>query len=173
MTLYELQDDLALKLKDIFQSYRIVNSSNKCTEVNVYTQNLPVKQNELKQQHFPFVMVSVEMINIEDRNTDEENHIYLLFGNYDTNTNKQGYKDIINMISKVKTFLLHEYMICGKYELGFPLKCVFQEEDTYPCFYGGMELKFNLPNIGSKQYIDDGFIDCDNIDIDENMEDMI
>jgi hypothetical protein len=154
-----------MQLSLLFEGFRLVNAKKESSKVNVYPQNLPIKKEIKDTSHFPFILVSLEEINIENQNTDEENLIYLVFGNHDANENRQGYKDIINMITKVKDYLISTHLICGKYELGYPVRCVFQKEDTFPVYYGGMELRFKLPCTGANQHIEEKYFDFNNANI--------
>lgn len=59
----------------------------------------------------------------------------------------QGYRDVVNLIEKVKQHLLRRRVIDEKFELRLPVQWVFPEEENYPYYFGGLLLNFTLPGM--------------------------
>lgn len=85
----------------------------------------------------------------EDNNeTGEEDSICkiaFIVGLYDEDDNYQGYKDVMNIIEKVKQRLKTKRFYSNQFELKLPLKWVIHEEDIYPYYFGGIESSWKMP----------------------------
>lgn len=60
----------------------------------------------------------------------------------------QGYRDVVNMMEKVRQHLLRHRTIGGKYEMRLPVQWVYPEsEENYPFYFGGLLLNFSVPGM--------------------------
>lgn len=59
----------------------------------------------------------------------------------------QGYRDVVNMMEKVKQHLLRHRTVGGKFELRLPVQWVFPEEENYPFYFGGLLMSFTIPGM--------------------------
>lgn len=147
MTPTLLQDCLVKEVKNIISGMLLSNAKNEKASINVYPQYLPSKKSQNDESHFPYILVRV--IDGED-STDELPSIcrvVFIIGIYDKDSNYQGYKDIMNIIEKIRQHLLKKRVFNNKYTLEGPVKWAVNEEDIYPLFFGGIETNWNIGQI--------------------------
>lgn len=150
MTITFLQDALVEDVKQEFKGFKLVNQNEELANINIYPQNLPEKKEENDIKHFPFIIVKLVNGKLESIEDDETVIVLFIIGIYDDNENKQGGKDIINIIEKYKNHLIHKKFI-DKYELLYPLEWSIQEEDLHPFYYGGIETKWKIKKMQQKE----------------------
>lgn len=147
MTPTKLQDVLVEDLKQQLDGFQLKNAKGERVNLNIYPQNLPAKKGSKDTEHFPYLVIRV--MDGEDNNeTGEEDStckIAFIVGLYDEDDNYQGYKDVMNIIEKVKQRLKTKRFYSNQFELKLPLKWVIHEEDIYPYYFGGIESIWKMP----------------------------
>ncbi|OPJ63688.1 hypothetical protein [Clostridium chromiireducens] len=150
MTPSILQDALVADLKEQLKEFRLKNSKNESGKLNMYSQNLPSIQGQKDSEYFPYLVIRV--MDGENKNDEGEEKdsckLYFIIGIYDDSDDNQGYKDLMNIIEKIKYRLkTKKYFNNNQFELELPLKWAIHEEDTFPHYFGGIETNWNIPNI--------------------------
>jgi hypothetical protein len=153
MTDVFLQKALVEEAKDVLKGYTSINNGEELS-FNVYPQNLPAKKGKNDKDHFPYLLVCIDEEIIQDEDADNICSIYFLVGLEDQNENKQGHFDVANVLNLLSKRFLEKRLIGGKYRLEFPISKKFQEEDTWPKFFGGMATLWsvNKPMIKETEY---------------------
>lgn len=148
-----LQKALVEEVKDILKGYTTLNGGD-FADFNVYPQNLPAKKGKDDDDHFPYVLVCLDEEAINGEEDDNICSIYFLVGVQDKNTNKQGHFDVANVLNKLTERFLTKRLIADRYRIQFPITKKFQEEDTWPKFFGGMVTLWavNKPMIQENEY---------------------
>lgn len=159
-----LQDDLAKELEGLFSDSHYYDVDGNPTSLHVYKQFLPVQgvkdlpegltdeqleegtyyAAESQEDPFPYIIVRVGQGTIEDPNGAETVYVTLLLGVHDKSYNNQGYKDIMHMIQVVHHRFSKNPVLAHSYECVMPMQWALQDEESYPYFFGGMALKFQL-----------------------------
>ncbi len=139
-----LQKALVEEVKEELKGYTSVNNNGEYLKFNVYPQNLPAKRGKNDDEHFPYVLVCLDEEQIAEEDADLNCSVYFLVGINDRNPNKQGHFDVANVLNKLSMRFLKKRLIDGRYRLSFPLSKKFQEEDTFPKFFGGMYTEWTL-----------------------------
>ena len=149
-----LQKALVEEVKEELKNYTSVNNDGEYMKFNVYPQNLPAKKGKNDDEHFPYVLVCLDEEQINGEDDDLICSIYFLVGINDKNPNKQGHFDIANVLNRLSKRFLEKRLVNGRYRIAFPLTKKFQEEDTYPKFFGGMSTLWTLekPEIEETEY---------------------
>jgi len=129
-----LQDDIVEKLKNLFSEYRSFNVEE--VELNIYPQYLPAKLNQKDLTHYPFILVRLE--NGEDDGEENSTRITFMIGIYNDKDTYQGHKDVINILQKIYQFLATKRYI-SNCEVKFPISWTFNDDDTYPFYFGGLD----------------------------------
>lgn len=158
-----LQDDLEEELKKIFDGFRLKNPLGELSEINVFSQALPIPapvappenaDPELVEEGladtdpvkvkdpYPYAIVRIMDGKIEIIDGPQSVTVLIILGVYDENLQNQGHKDVLNMIQKIYERFAKNAILAGKYELLHPIEWTLQEEESYPYFIGGMALNF-------------------------------
>ena len=132
-------------------------------QLNVYSQRLPLRktiveeytQEELENglindqridDDFPYIIVALNEGSIENESSAQEVSVLLYIGVYDNAENVNGHKDIINIIEKIYERFAKNPVLAKRYVFKYPMTWALQDEkedvDTYPYFFGGIEMKF-------------------------------
>jgi len=142
-----LQDHLVEVVKTVIGSMKLNNSKNENSIINVYPQYLPSKKGQNDRAHFPYVLVRI----IDGEDSTEELpslcKIVFIIGIHDDDTNFQGYKDVMNIIEKIRQHLLKKIVFDNKYSLEGQVKWAVNEEDVYPLYFGGIETTWNIGKV--------------------------
>lgn len=72
----------------------------------------------------------------------------VLFGicDYDKETN--GHRTILEMITKITNRFLERPLLDSKFRANQNVSFALQDEDTYPFYFGAIDIKFYVPKIG-------------------------
>ena len=91
---------------------------------------------------------------IQDENDDNICSIYFLVGLNDKNENRQGHFDVANVLNLISERFLKKRLIADRFRIQFPVSKKFQEDDTWPKFFGGMTTLWtvNKPMIEETEY---------------------
>lgn len=149
MTPTKLQDALLEDLKQQLNGILLKNAKGERINLNIYPQNLPAKKGQKDQDHFPYLLIRTMDGEDKDETGEEEStcKIAFIIGLYDDDDNYQGYKDVMNVIEKIKQRLKTKKYYSNQFELKLPLKWVIHDEDTYPYYFGGIESNWKMPII--------------------------
>lgn len=103
---------------------------------------------EDQSQFFPYFIVRIEEGNTP---TDDEPWLVgttVLFGicDYDKETN--GHRTILEMITKITNRFLERPLLDSKFRANQNVSFALQDEDTYPFYFGAIDIKFYVPKIG-------------------------
>lgn len=159
-----LQDDLVEELKNIFSGFYLKNPMGELSEINVFSQALPIPapvappedaEPELIEEGFidtdpkrvedpyPYAIVRIEDGKITTIDGDQTVTILIILGVYDESLANQGHKDVLNMIQKIYERFAKNAILAQKYECEHPIQWSLQEEESYPYYIGGIALTFN------------------------------
>lgn len=157
-----LQSELADELKEILADFRLKDPQGERTSINIFEQILPMPepldQGEIAPEllengladgqtapdPFPYILVRVQDGEIEDESSAQKVNVVLILGIYEPDYGKQGHKDILNMIAKVYERFAKCPVLNGKYTIQYPIGWVLQDEESYPFYFGGMNLAFEI-----------------------------
>ncbi len=165
MTAAFLQSELADELKKILSDFRLKNPQGEPSGINIFEQLLPMSeplgQGEIASEllenglvdvqtapaPYPYIIVRLDEGEIEDADSAQKVNLSLLIGIYDPDYEKQGHKDILNIIAKIYERFAKCPVLNGKYTIQYPILWVLQEEESYPFYFGGMTLGFETAMI--------------------------
>lgn len=160
-----LQSELTEELKKILSGFQLKNPQGEKSNINIYEQLLPMPEslnqgeiapelleNGLADEQtdpdpYPYIIVKIEDGEIKDENSAQMVNITLLIGIYEPDYDKQGHKDILNIVAKIYERFAKMPVLNGKYTLQYPILWTLQEEETYPYYFGGISLIFEIAKI--------------------------
>lgn len=150
MTAEQLQKDLITEIKKLLRELRCKDAQGKTVEgVTGYRQQLPVvlEDDEDPSKYFPYFIVRLQDGETKDDADPWTVTTDIILGIYDDSTDTNGHLDILWMIQKIIDRFAAEPLLCGKYRADPEISWALQDEDTYPFYFGGIELKFSVPKI--------------------------
>lgn len=153
-----LQDDLIEELKEILKDFKLKTPTGALSEINIFAQNLPVpealEQENLSREQlesgladeitaadpYPYIIVRIEEGEIKDEFSAQTVNTLLIIGVYENAYDKQGQKDVLNIIAKIYERFAKRDLLNKRYTLQYPITWTLQEEESYPYYFGGMSL---------------------------------
>ena len=148
----DLQHALVAELTEVLKDIHSESAEgDRNTGFAGYEQFLPVLQNDDDDpdQFFPYFIVRLDNWKAVDEEDPWTVTVDILLGVHDEGPNNQGHKILINAIDRIL------YRFTTEATLGIAgykaFRCLpeitasLQDEDTYPYFFGGIELKFLAP----------------------------
>ena len=149
-----LQSELVKELENIFDGMLLKSGSGKYVKPKVYSQRLPLAYNDDDDElnYAPYVIVMLSDFKMEEWFGDKAINVVLVICTYDGSDERQGDKDCHLIMDKVlERFGKHPYL--GGFNLEMPIEGAFQDKDTYPIFYGALELHFTSVKVETEDYL--------------------
>lgn len=101
-------------------------------------------ENDPEDALIPYFIVKTTEISYQEGEGAAK--LYLLFCICDHSQEMQGYQTLWNLLNRItgrfRTNTVLDAFYCEK-----RMKAVIQDEDTYPYFFGGIEMEWNLPEM--------------------------
>jgi len=118
--------------------------------VTAYMQQLPqvTEDEEDASAFFPYAIVRLASGDTQDDNDCWSIKTEILLGCYDESTDSHGHLDVLETIQRICDRFAAKPLLAQKYYAGQHIQWALQDEDTYPYYFGGIEITFNLPKIG-------------------------
>lgn len=153
MTPVMLQTDLIAEIEEILKDVITKNTAGE-TVVGVkgYEHRLPLvtSDDEDESQFFPYFIVKTIEGKTEDDNTPWLVTVDILLGVCENDKDVPGYKSIMIMMQRITDRFTEEPLLNKKYRAEQNIEWALQDEDTYPFYFGGVEIKFRVPKIGRR-----------------------
>ena len=123
--------------------------------VKAYRQFLPkvTEDDEDETKFFPYAIIRLSEGTTPDDFTPWLVTADILLGVYDTDPNMGGGDHIMIMIRRIIDRFSQEALLSRKFRCESKMDWAVQDEDTYPYFFGGVRLQFNIPKIGRSEPI--------------------
>lgn len=140
MTPQNLQDEIKEMLEEVSNEIDWKDIDGNRTKLSVFKQNLPKRDTD-EDDPFPYCIIRL----VSGRHNaiqDEENSIrvLLIFGLCDNGLENQG-ETMLNLINRIVLRLSENNVLKTFYQKG-KIEWAIDDEDTYPYFFGGMDLTF-------------------------------
>jgi len=161
-----LQDDLTEELKVIFKDFRLDGQDGERRGINIYEQSVPVQEAEEipdtvtdeeleegiynakeREALFPYIIVRLMDGKVEAVDGAQTVNVNLLIGVIDRSHSNQGHKDVLNIMQEIYRRFSRNPLLAKYYECVPPIEWALQDEPSYPYFFGGMALTFELSPI--------------------------
>lgn len=150
MTATILQEKLAEEIGSIFKDDLFKDSSGKYTKINIFEQNLPIRQDEDAPDSIPYIIVRLENGTTKNSNSGDEPQevlITLLIGYFDDNTSNNGHKGVLGMIQKIYERFEKNPMLANQFMFQNPFDWALQDEESFPYFFGAISMTFKTAAI--------------------------
>lgn len=166
MTLNELNRQLIAEIERLTEDMHLVDGKGNPARLKGYSQAIPVQpvfdtvpydMTEENQQEFydveslfPYFITRTIGVNYREDDGGNRAYVYVLFAIYDDDTELKGYYTLLTIMERVACRFLKNPVLGPFYNSG-EIKMGTQEDDTYPHYFGAMEMIWNLPEIGITQ----------------------
>lgn len=139
-----LQDDMVADLTSLLQNRRYNKPDGGTAAISVFAQNLPKRQSENDDDPFPYVIVRLNNGNIENQTSPHKVSVYLLVGIYDDAMENQGHRAVLEIMEVIQQHYEETPLLSGKFVFTDPVNWALQDEESYPYFFGGLEISVQL-----------------------------
>ena len=153
MTAEEFQRELIEEVEKILRDIQTENTAGETvTGVKGYEQMLPIVVNDEEDdsQFFPYFIVK-----LGDGKTQDDDSPWIVttdiyLGCHDNSEKAEGHRHILNMVQKICDRFAAEPLMNSKFRAEPDMEWALQDEDTYPFYFGGVRIRFNIPKIGRR-----------------------
>lgn len=153
MTPLELYDDLITEVENILRGVVTKNTAGESVEgVKGYKYRLPLitADDEDESQFFPYFIVRLSGGKTEDDDSPWLVTADILLGVCENDKDIPGHEHIMVMIQRITDRFVAEPLLNKKFRAEQGIEWAVQDEDTYPFYFGGVEIKFRVPKIGRR-----------------------
>lgn len=140
-----LQDAIVSDLTRLFGNRRYKTPSGVTAAVSVFAQNLPKRESEEDDDPFPYIIVRLDSGTVENQTSPSKAAVLLLVGMFDDDRKNQGHRAVLEVLEEVRRHYEELPLLDGAFVFSDPYRWTLQEEESYPYFFGGAELSFDLP----------------------------
>ena len=147
MTATMLQEELVKELEAIFKGDLFKNSLGEYVKLNVYEQQLPIREDEDSPDPMPYIIVRLETGSTKSGTDPQEVLVTLLFGYFDDSPENNGHKGVLGMIQKVHERFEKQPMLANQFMFQDPFDWALQDEESFPYFFGAASMTFKTAAI--------------------------
>lgn len=149
MTPLDLLDALADELKPVLQDVGLLEEG----EIHIYKQSPPQSKVDKDYSHFPYALFELGDGRDDDERATQD--VVIVFGVHDKTRDYQGYRDVMNLITRTRLYLIEHPIIGKRFTVLRPIEWAAPQSNTeHPFYYGAMLLKFEIPQpLVSSDYI--------------------
>lgn len=147
MTATMLQEELVKELEAIFKGDLFKNSLGEYVKLNVYEQQLPIREDEDSPDPMPYIIVRLETGSTKSGTDPQEVLVTLLFGYFDDSPENNGHKGVLGMIQKVHERFEKQPMLANQFMFQDPFDWALQDEESFPYFFGAASMTFKTATI--------------------------
>lgn len=142
-----LLDELVDRFKDELKGYELRDPRNPDVfkKIAVFSQHLPAKSKSTDTSLYPYLIIRLR--DGEEQSANEPGTCQILFiaGVFDRSDDNQGFRDSISLVNKVYQSLIRNPVINNQFELIHPIRWTYQEEDSEPYYFAGLETNWEVP----------------------------
>lgn len=153
MTGLWLQHDLKKELEAIFQDFYLEDMEGRKKPLRIFEQELPLLEavpessimpiSEQEKEDTLFPHINIKLIEGEiAENSGNMIKLQLIIGVFDNRQERNGHKDVLNIIQKIEERFAKNRVLNKKYILTCPMRWVLSDEEQYMYYFGGLEMKF-------------------------------
>lgn len=155
MTASELQRDLEKKIEELVKDVQSKTTTGRLVSgVTVYEQKLPelTAEEDEPSQFFPYAIIRLESGSTPDDEDAWNVSTSILFGIHDGSPNSKGHRTIMEMIQRTVDYFTAYPLLNHKFRAQQDISWALPDADadTYPFYFGGVEIKFSVPKMARK-----------------------
>lgn len=136
---------------NIFEKDLFKDSLGKYVSLNIYAQNLPIREDEDAPDPVPYIVVRVLDGKVKGWVEAQEVQVMLIFGCFDDNVNNDGHEILLELIQKIEERFLKNPILSKQFmflnDEQHPFEWALQEEESFPYAFGAISMSFRTPTI--------------------------
>lgn len=148
----DLEEALTNEFETLFAGRKFNNSINHAVALKAYTHSLPVKQGDDESTTDadlpePYIVSEIQG---GKQDSEEDGHLVtvaVVICVCDDNTARHGHQDILSIIRRITDRFCKNPVLANQFVFRYPLEWSLSDEDTYPYYYGGLLMRFEIPAI--------------------------
>lgn len=150
MNTYGLQQSLMKEIARLLGEMHLKNTEGNETEIHGYEQRLPklTEDEEDPSQFFPYFIVQLMTGNTEDDYDPWHVRVIIQLGIFDDDKEANGHRQLLSMIQKISDRFLEYPLLDNAFRAEQNMDWELLDEDTYPYYFAGLEMKFYVPKQG-------------------------
>lgn len=151
-TLIDLEETLAEEFRKLFRGRTFKNSLGHDVPLKSFVHSLPVKVGDdesLTDADYPEPYI-VSEIDGGKQATENDGHVVnvaVVICVCDDNTARNGHQDALAIIQRIIERFSKNPALGGRFNMVFPIEWSLADEDTYPYYYGGLLMHFEVSAI--------------------------
>lgn len=151
-TLSDLEECLATEFISLFAERTFKNNLGHDVELKSFVHSLPTKtgnEESLTDADYPepYIVSEVKGGKQASANDPHVVSVAVVICVCDDNTAKHGHQDILAIIHRIIERFNKNPALAGRFNLQFPVEWTLSDEDTYPYYYGGLLMQFEVAAI--------------------------
>lgn len=168
MTINELQNELIKEIELLTRDMELINKKREPVALKGYSQAIPVSplfeavpyndftgNDEFPNEEslFPYFVVRVDHVEYQKKDAESANqaHVMIVFAVYDEDPGLKGYYTLTAVMERV-IMRFQSNPVLGSFYCSREMSVAYQEDDTFPQFFGGLEMVWNLPDIEMEDF---------------------
>ena len=146
MNARELQDAVCKDLEQLFRgdSFQTAEGGGVTGKIRAFKQNLPRIEAENEETLFPFIIVRVDSGKIASPTEAHRIRLLLWAGVCDDSPENNGHLGVLEILERIQQHY-QESPALGPAVVADPFEWALQDEESFPFFYGGCYVDFDLP----------------------------
>ncbi|RHR51971.1 hypothetical protein DWX10_16260 [Clostridium sp. AF18-27] len=151
MTISELQQQIIDEIIRITSDMSMSGKDGELKRLKGYKQAIPIftaysdEPEEDGEDLFPYFVVRVDNITYHGENGNAAS-IMIMFAIYDEDEKQRGYYTLTSIMERV-IMRFQKDRVLGRFFCDGKMAMQYQEDDSYPQFFGGIEMVWYLPEI--------------------------
>lgn len=149
MTPLSLQKALAEDLQSLFDGFVDLKQNCAAGKMKIYENASPIQMdNQNEDDIYPYIVVRLTGGEVpEDYDTRPTANVVILIGYYDPDLSNDGNKYVMTAIHRIIERFRKNSLLADMYNQTGNIEWTMSDEDTYPYFFGGLQMTFTLPKI--------------------------
>lgn len=140
-----LQDALVADLQKLLKNRRYKTPDGGTAALSVFSQNLPKRVSEDDDDPFPYIIARIDSGDIDTQTDPYKVAVFLLIGIFDDDAKNQGHRAVLEIMEVIQQHYEETPLLDGQFTFTDPFHWALQDEESYPYFFGGVEVNFALP----------------------------
>lgn len=140
----ELQRELKKKMDALFKDTLLLNPDGEYVALNIFEQHLP-KRNKNDIDPFPYLIIKLMEGEQSIEGNPQQVQVMFIVGIYDEQNTFRGYQDVSSILQKIMSNIQRNPRIANRFELKYPIRWAYHDEDVFPYYFGAVETFWEIP----------------------------
>lgn len=144
MTARDLQKAIKADLRALFANDQFKTPDDHMASPQLFSQFLPKRKTDDEEDPFPYIIVRIDSGGIDTQTDPHKVVVLLVIGIYDDDEQNNGHEAVLEIIERIQRHY-EETPALKEFVFTDPFGWALQDEESYPYYYGAVNLTFNAP----------------------------